>query len=169
MASKPMSPPAARAGAAEMSSAAATSAASERAVGRPTDVPPCKGGDATTVKGPARTAQGRSPRRANDGWDRSSLAQDAIAHEPALEPGDADQVVDPAPQAIAHAVLAPPPRARAVAHGHLHDARAAKRAQRGQEAMDPHEHGQSLERLAAIGLERAADVGHGIAQHRPPG
>src|SRR5258706_439043 len=138
MMSRPVSPPAARAGGAEQSASAAR-AANEQAVSRRTDDPPWSGGSAATVG--ARRGRRKGV---------ASLAAHAIVDEAALEPRHADQVVDPSPQPVPHAVLADPPRPRPVPHRHLHEARASERAQRGQEPVDAHEHGQALQHLAPI-------------------
>src|SRR5438105_3275971 len=96
------------------------------------------------------------------------LAPLAVADEADLEPAHPDQIVNAAPQAIADAVFRNAGAASAVTDAHLHDARPAELAERGQESMHADEHRQTFQHLAAVGLERAADVGDAVTQRRAP-
>ena len=55
--------------------------------------------------------------------------------------------------------------ARTMAQSHLGETRAAQHAQRRQEAVHAHEHGQPFELLAPVRLERTADVGDRVEEN----
>src|SRR5258706_131555 len=89
-------------------------------------------------------------------------------YEPSLEPVHADEISEPAPQAVGDTILGDPVTARAVRHRDLDEPGAAELTQRRQEAVDADERRQADKRLATVGLERAADVGDRIAEHESP-
>src|SRR6185436_15068121 len=96
------------------------------------------------------------------------ILAEAGADEARLEPLHADHVVQAAPQSVGDAVLGSSMEPRAMPHRNLDDARATELAQRRKETVDADEHRDSVERLAPVRLERAADVGDAVADQPAP-
>ena len=97
-----------------------------------------------------------------------SHSPDFVTQQPGLEPADSEQIANPSEEPVSYAIFRDASTARTVTYRNLDHAGATKLAERGKKSMRAHEERQVLKSLPAIRLERATNVGDGVADHGAP-